>query len=286
MHYGGRFLIIPWISEIDFQSGELIVNIVTAFLALILSVLIGKILALYLKRSLKEKVAKNHLDIILKATYYSIVVITVVFVILPLLGVAPSSLLVAGSILGLVIGFASQSIVGNLISGLFLIFERPIKLGNQVNIDGNVGIVEDISLISTIIRTFDGLYVRIPNEKVFTTTITNYVANVARRFEYVVGIRYSDDADQAIAIIKDLIEENPLALKNPAPTVFVDNLGDNSVNISVKIWAPATDWYSLKTELLWKIKKTLEDNGIEIAFPQRVVWFQNEQKDQLVSDPD
>ncbi|WP_048194838.1 mechanosensitive ion channel family protein [Methanococcoides methylutens] len=279
-------MIIPWISEIDFQSGELIINIVTAFLALILSVLIGKIMALYLKRSLKEKVAKNHLDIIQKAAYYSIVVITVVFVILPLLGVAPSSLLVAGSILGLVIGFASQSIVGNLISGLFLIFERPIKLGNQVNIDGNVGIVEDISLISTIIRTFDGLYVRIPNEKVFTTTITNYVANVARRFEYVVGIRYSDDADQAIAIIKDLIEENPLALKNPAPAVFVDNLGDNSVNISVKIWAPATDWYSLKTELLWKIKKTLEDNGIEIAFPQRVVWFQNEQKDQLVSDPD
>ncbi|MGM0770722.1 MAG: mechanosensitive ion channel family protein [Halobacteriota archaeon] len=279
-------MIIPWISEINFQSGELIINIVTAFLALILSVLIGKILALYLKRSFKEKVAKNHLDIILKAAYYGIVVITVVFVILPILGVAPSSLLVAGSILGLVIGFASQSIVGNLISGLFLIFERPIKLGNQVNIDGNVGIVEEIGLISTIIRTFDGLYVRIPNEKVFTTTITNYVANVARRFEYVVGIRYSDDADQAIAIIKDLIEENPLALINPSPAVFVDNLGDNSVNISVKIWAPATDWYSLKTELLWKIKKTLEDDGIEIAFPQRVLWFQNEQKDQRDAGPE
>ncbi|WP_440952178.1 mechanosensitive ion channel family protein [Methanococcoides sp. FTZ1] len=229
---------------------------------------------------------KSHLDIVLKAAYYGIVIITVVFVILPIMGVEPSSLLVAGSILGLVIGFASQSIVGNLISGLFLIFERPIKLGNQVNIDGNVGIVEDISLISTIIRTFDGLYVRIPNEKVFTTTITNYVANVARRFEYVVGIRYSDDADQAIAIIKGLIEESPMALKNPAPGVFVDNLGDNSVNISVKIWAPATDWYAIKTELLWKIKKTLEENGIEIAFPQRVIWIGNEQKDQQLADPD
>ena len=279
-------MIISQVSEVFFESSELIINIVTAAAVLIFSVFIGKILSMYLRRSLKEKMDKSHLDIILKMAYYGIVIITFVFIILPILGVAPSSLLVAGSILGLVIGFASQSIVGNLISGLFLIFERPIKLGNQVNIDGNVGIVEDISLISTIIRTFDGLYVRIPNEKVFTTTITNFVANVARRFDYVVGIRYSDDADQAISIIKELIEENPFALKNPSPVVFVDELGDNSVNINVKIWAPSTDWYALKTELLWKIKKTLEENGIEIAFPQRVVWLATEQKDQQIADPD
>ncbi|ABE51461.1 mechanosensitive ion channel family protein [Methanococcoides burtonii] len=279
-------MIISEISDLFFASGALIINTVTAAVVLMLSVFIGKILALYLRRSLKEKMDKSHLVIILNASYYGIVAITFVFIILPILGVETSSLLVAGSIFGLVIGFASQSIVGNLISGLFLIFERPIKLGNQVNIDGNVGIVEDISLISTIIRTYDGLYVRIPNENVFTTTITNYVANVARRFEYVVGVRYSDDADQAIGIIKNLIEEHSFALKNPEPVVFVGELGNNSVNITVKIWAPSTDWYALKTELLWKIKKTLEENGIEIAFPQRVVWFANESKDQQIADPE
>lgn len=286
MYHGGGLLIISEISDLFFASGALIINTVTAAVVLMLSVFIGKILALYLRRSLKEKMDKSHLVIILNASYYGIVAITFVFIILPILGVETSSLLVAGSIFGLVIGFASQSIVGNLISGLFLIFERPIKLGNQVNIDGNVGIVEDISLISTIIRTYDGLYVRIPNENVFTTTITNYVANVARRFEYVVGVRYSDDADQAIGIIKNLIEEHSFALKNPEPVVFVGELGNNSVNITVKIWAPSTDWYALKTELLWKIKKTLEENGIEIAFPQRVVWFANESKDQQIADPE
>ena len=106
--------------------------------------------------------------------------------------------------------------------------------------------------------------------------ITNYVANTARRFEYVVGIRYSDDADEAIEIIKDLIEEHPIALKNPSATVFVDNLGDNAVNIIVRIWAPPIEWYDLKMEMLWKIKKGLEENGIEIAFPQRTVWLANE----------
>ena len=179
----------------------------------------------------------------------------------------------AGGVAGIVIGFASQSIMGNFISGVFLMIERPIKIGDQVNIDNKLGYVEDIKIISTIIRTYDGLYIRLPNETVFTTSITNYVANLTRRFEYVVGIRYEDDADKAIRIIKGLIDDQPYALVNPSPYVFVDNLGDNAVNIIVRVWAPATEWFDMKTKLLWIIKKTLEENGIEIAFPQRTIWF-------------
>ena len=132
--------------------------------------------------------------------------------------------------------------------------------------------------MSTTIRQYDGLFVRVPNQKVFTSNITNFVAHVARRFEYVVGIRYSDDADKAIRIIKDLLREHPLTLLNPEPMAFVDSLGDNAVNIMVRAWAPTTEWFGVKTELLWKIKKALENQGIEIAFPQRVVWFGDRQE--------
>jgi small-conductance mechanosensitive channel len=117
---------------------------------------------------------------------------------------------------------------------------------------------------------------RLPNETVFTTSITNYVANLTRRFEYVVGIRYSDDADEAIKIIRDIIDEQPYALVNPSSSIFVDTLGDNAVNLIVRIWAPATEWFDMKTKLLWVIKKTLEEHGIEIAFPQRTIWFASE----------
>jgi len=239
---------------------------------LIVAALIAKVVAINIKRSLKNRMDRDHLEIINKVVYYTIVIIAVLLA-LPALGIHPSNLLVAGGVVGIVIGFASQSIVGNLMSGLFLMFERPIKIGDQLRVDDISGFVEDIHIVSTIVRTYNGLYVRIPNEKVFTSTITNYVANIARRFEYVVGIRYSDDANMAIEIIEDLIDEQPFALKKPSPQVFVDNLGDNSVNIIVRIWAPATEWYDLKMELLGGIKKTLEENGIEIAFPQRVVWF-------------
>ncbi len=258
-----------------------ILDLLVVIATLIIAVLIAKIVTINIRRSLKDKLSKEHLEVIIKVVHYTIIIIAVVSV-LPTLGIQTSGLLVAGGIAGLVIGFASQSIVGNLISGIFLMIERPITIGDQVNIDNISGFVEDINIMSTIIRTYDGLYVRMPNQTVFTTNITNYVGNVARRFEYVVGIRYSDDADKAIAIIKSLIEEHPLALKNPAPLVFVDTLGDNAVNIIVRIWAPSTEWFGVKMEMLWKIKKTLEENGIEIPFPQRTVWFANELKKERI----
>lgn len=247
-------------------------NLLIAIIIFFVGLLTAKVVALYMRRFLKDKIAKAQLDILSKVVYYSIIVVAVLWV-LPSIGVRLSGLLVAGGIVGLAVGFASQSIIGNLISGLFLFIERPIKIGDGVNIDGAVGIVEDIRILSTSLRQYDGLYLRIPNQKVFTATITNLAAHLARRFEYVVGIRYSDDAEAAIKIIKNLINEHPLALVNPEPVVFVDNLGDSAVNIIARMWAPTSDWFSVKTKLLWKIKKTLEENGIEIPFPQRVVWM-------------
>jgi len=246
-------------------------NVLIALGLVVGAVLLAKFLSFYIKRNLKDRLDRYTLGIVLKAVTYTIVAVAFIAA-LSRLGINPSGLIVAGGITGLVLGFASQNIVSNLVSGVFLIIERPIKVGQQVYVNNIAGFVEDISILSTYIRTYDGLYVRIPNEKVFTNTISNYVANVARRFEYVVGIRYSDDAERAIEAVRRLIDEHPIALKHPEPRVFVDKLDESSVNLVVRIWAPATIWYELKNEMLWKIKKTLEGEGIQIPFPQRVVW--------------
>ncbi len=238
---------------------------------LILGVILAKIISLYTRRMLKERVKRQDRELVAKLLYYALIVVVLILA-LPHLGFKLSGLLVAGGIVGIALGFASQSIVSNLISGIFLLIERPINIGNPVNIDGIAGVVEDIQIISTTLRTFDGLYIRMPNQKVFTANITNYEANVARRFEYRIGIRYRDDANQAIEIIKAIIDKEPLALQHPEPLVFVSELGDNAVNIIVRPWAPVSVWYDLSTKLLWKLKTTLEAEGIEIPFPQRVVW--------------
>ena len=261
---------------IDFAKIDFL-KILLASLIMISAVLIAKIVAASLRRTLSDRLRRDQLEILVKIFYYTI--ITLGFItITPLFGVSLSGLLVAGGITGIVLGFASQSVVANFISGLFLLWEKPIKIGDQVSVGDISGFVEDIHIMSTIIRTYDGLFVRIPNEKVFTSNITNYVANVARRFEYVIGIRYSDDANRAIEIIRDVIDREPFALKYPEPSIFVDDLGENSVNIIVRIWAPSSEWYDVKMRLLWKIKEELEKNGIEIPFPQRVIWFANEMR--------
>ena len=250
--------------------------------AVALGVVVAKIVGIYVRRSLAERIPANELNLILKIVNISIVTVFTLFA-LPFVGVNPSGLIAAGGFAGLVVGFASRSVVANLVSGIFLMVERPVRIGDQIKVGDVAGFVEDIQILSTIIRTYDGLFVRIPNEKMFTSDIVNLVANPVRRFEYVVGISYKDDAERAIEIIKRIIDEHPFALKNPEPQIFVEELGESSVNIVVRVWSPSSVGYDVKTELLWKIKVELDRAGIEIPFPQRVVWLRRE-RDELGKD--
>ena len=106
----------------------------------------------------------------------------------------------------------------------------------------------------------------------FTSDITNYVAHVARRFEYLISIRYTDDAVKAIEVIKGVIEKHPYALKSPSPYVYVDELGVHGVNLVVRIWAPSSYWWDARKDLLWKIFKALRAVDIDIPFEQLVIW--------------
>ncbi len=247
-------------------------NLITALVIFFMALVVSKLVTVQLRRGFREKISKEHLEMMTKLILYGIMVIALLWI-MPTIGIEPSGLMVAGGIVALALGFASQSIIGNLISGLFLMGERPVKIGDQVEIAGNRGFVEDIQIISTSIRTLEGLYIRIPNETVFTSSITNYSSNQVRRVDFVIGIRYSDDAEKAVRVIRELIDSHPLILVYPEPHVFVDELGDNSVDLVVRIWTPTSEWYTVKRELLWKIKTTVEEEGIQIPFPQRVIWY-------------
>jgi len=258
------------IRDLKIYGNISVFSLAFAALILIAALVGGKIVAISLRRSMREKVPEHHLDMLCKVAYYVIVAGGAMWA-LSALGVSLSGLMVAGGVAGLVLGFASQQIVGNLVSGLFLMVERPVKIGDQVNIEGTSGFVEDIRIISTSIRTYEGVLVRMPNEKVFTSNITNLVALGCRRIEYALAIRYEDDAEVAARAIKRVLQEHPFVLVEPEPEVFVDSLGDNGVNLTVRFWSPIATWYATRTELLWHVKKALQAEGMEIPFPQRVV---------------
>jgi small-conductance mechanosensitive channel len=244
------------------------------------ALILAKILAIYMKRSFSDRISKPELDKLIRVIQVIIILIAIYFG-FPRIEVNLSEIILIGGTASLVIAFASQKLVSNFGSGLFLLLERPVKIGDNISIGDVSGNVEEIRILSTIIRTYEGIYIRVPNEKVFTSDITNYVANAARRFEYVIGIGYRDDAEKAIGIIRDLLEKHPYVLKHPSPSLFVSDLADSSVNITIYIWAPSATWWSVKTEMLWKIKAALEENGIEIPFPQRVISFAGE----IMPDP-
>lgn len=256
-------------------KAEKIFPFILAVGIIISSIIIAKGTSMLLKKYLRDKFDKDRLGILLKGSYYGIIALVVILS-LPILGIDTSGFLVAGGITGIVIGFASQNIVGNLISGLFIMAERPIKIGSQVEIDQITGFVEDIGIMSTVLRNFDGLYVRIPNEKVFTNNIINRGINVARRVERTIGIRYSDDINKAIGIIYGVIEDHPFILKKPNSDIYIDEIKDGSVNIMIRVWTPSELWYTTKRELLLEVKNALEKEGILVSIPYRVVWFAND----------
>lgn len=237
-----------------------------------ISVLIAYVAGFYLKKGLSDNLRKDEMIKIIRFVQI-LIILAGIFISLPTFHVDFGELLVIGGTAGIIIGFASQRLVTNVGSGAFLMLERPMRIGDSVKIGETSGTVDDIRVLSTTVKTYEGIYVRIPNETVFTSEITNYDANVARRFEYRIRIRYSDDADHAIRIIGNLLEAHPFVLKNPGPSLYVDELGDNGIILMARIWAPSSEWWSVRTEMLGKIKNALEKEGIEMPVPQCVVRF-------------
>ena len=242
------------------------------FVAVITAALIVSwILNRYLHRNLKGRIGEDRFQVISKLLKYGILAVALLLSV-PLLGMKLSGLAVAGGVFGVVIGFASQNVVSNFVAGVFVMIERPIRIENEVNIGGTEGYVEEIRILSTLIRTYGGLRVRIPNINVFTGTLINHEAFPIRRVDYTIGIRYSDDANQAMAIMRSVIEEESLALVHPEPNLYVSGLGSNSVDINVRFWAPVSEFWGVKFQVLQKLKLAIEAEGIQIPFPQRVIW--------------
>jgi small-conductance mechanosensitive channel len=211
-----------------------------------------------------------------KTIYYVIIAIAL-FSALGVSGIDLSGVFLAGGIAGIVLGFATQSLFSNLISGIFLQIDKPMKIGDPVLITGKLpdvaGVVVEITTLSSRLRMFDGTYVRLPNSDVFLSEIRNYSSAAARRVEITVGIAYKEDTAKVVGIIRKNLKETPLVLVEPEPDVYVDSLGDSTVNINVWCWVPFSIWFDMRKQIIQQIKRELDANNVEIPFPQRVIYL-------------
>ncbi|MCX7879836.1 MAG: mechanosensitive ion channel family protein [Ignavibacteria bacterium] len=260
--------------QLSFISAKFFIELIVIISIFILGLVLLSFLTRKIKFILREKISLQSLNLLIKIIIYGFVVI---YVILSLMyfGVKLEGLIVAGGFLSIIVGLATQKVLGNGIAGIFLIIERPIKLGQSLTIQNISGIVEEIRFLSTVIRSFDGPFVRIPNEQVFNSVIINLMENVARRIDYLIDIRYSDDFSKASKVLKNYLDSETNVLAIPEPEIFVEEFASSSVRVHIRFWTPTEKWYQTKNRLLPFLRDELVKNGIEVPFPQVEVKIHN-----------
>jgi small-conductance mechanosensitive channel len=262
-------------STIDILGTEIeFLKLVVSISIFTVGVIIARIVRMTVLRFFGKHLPPATEAMVKRAVYWGIIGLAALSAISNM-GVDFTGILLAGGIFGIIIGFATQSLVANLISGIFLQIERPVKVGDPVEVvDMNVaGIVVETTAFSTRLRRFDGVYIRIPNEKFFSSQLRNFAGHVARRTEVTIGIAYKEDAATAMRLITDMASRNPKILAEPAPNIMVWELADSSVNINVWVWVPSQEWFPMRTQIVHDLKTLLDNAGIEIPFPHRTIWF-------------
>ena len=194
--------------------------------------------------------------------------ITIILVsVLREMGFKLTALLGAAGIIGIALGFASQTSVSNIISGLFLIAEKPFEVDDIITVGTNTGVVLSIDMLSIKLRTFDNKFLRIPNETIIKSEVTNVTRFPIRRVDINVGIAYKEDIAKVREILLDIAHNNPLCLNEPEPLVIFSGFGNSSIDLLFLVWAVKTDWLKLKNSITEEIKNRFDKDGIEIPFP-------------------
>ena len=233
---------------------------------IIIGLLFLRLILFYVKRTMKKRFSQQSIMIVRKLLSYTALFI-ILILILKQLNVKLAAILGAAGIAGIAIGFASQTSLSNIISGVFLISEKAFTVGDIIKVDGISGIILSVDLLSVKIRTFDNQYVRIPNEKLINTEVVNVTKFPIRRLDINLTIAYKEDLSRVRELLLEITEKNPHCLDNPEPLFVIKEFGDHGVELLLGVWFFKTDYLVTKNTMLQEIKEHFDREGIEIPFP-------------------
>ncbi len=235
-------------------------------------VIIGKIVVKWLVKLIRKLMVRADLDPILVnfagAIANAILLLFVFIAALNQLGVNTTSFIALLGAAGLAVGLALKDSLQNFAAGVMMIIFRPFKLGDFIEAGGVTGVVEQISVFSTMMKTGDNREIIVPNGQIYAGAITNFSARDTRRIDMVFGIGYDDDMLKAKKIMEDILAAHELILDEPAPAVAVAELADSSVNFNVRPWVNSSDYWGVRSDLIEQIKLTFDKEGISIPYPQ------------------
>jgi small-conductance mechanosensitive channel len=254
-----------------FLNPDTLLKILRVSIIVVAGFVLLKILNFSIRKTIKKRFSQQTVMLIKKGIFYAGAFIILVTV-LRQLGFNLTALLGAAGIAGIAIGFASQTSVSNIISGLFLISEKPFAVGDIIKVGSTIGIILSIDLLSVKIRTFDNLFIRIPNEQLIKQEVTNVTRFPIRRLNIDVGIAYKDDIGKVQEVLLDVAKNNPYCLDNPEPYFVIKEFGAHGIDLMLGAWFSKPDYTSLKNSIMKEIKERFDREGIEIPFPHVSVY--------------
>jgi small conductance mechanosensitive channel len=249
--------------------------LVRAILILLVGILVAKISSVILGKMATGHFGE-HIGRVTRNTIFYVLITVALITFLGVFEIELTGILAAAGILGIAIGFAAQTSVSNIISGFFIIVDRPFEIGDAIELDGHSGVILDISLLSTRIRTFDNRYLRLPNSTVANAKIVNFSKYEVRRLDLTVGIAYKEDIPRALDVIDRVVRSNVQVLLEPEPVILVTRFGDSSVDLEIRAWVERAVLFTVRSELIMGIKGAFDEAGIEIPYPHRKLFVSDE----------
>ena len=236
---------------------------------------VGRFVIKLIVRGIRKVLQSQEVDKTLETFVCNLVsvVLLVVVVIAAIgqLGIQTTSFIAIFGAAGLAVGLALQGSLSNFAAGVLIVLFRPYKVGDFIEAAGIAGVVEQVQILTTVLKTGDNKQIIVPNGQIMDSIITNYSANDTRRVDMVVGVSYDDDLDKVRSTLQKLIDAEDRVLDEPACTIAVSALADSSVNFVVRPWVKSSDYWGVMFDMTEAIKKRFDQEGISFPFPQQDV---------------
>ena len=245
----------------------------------IVTLIVGMWVISIIRNVLSKRFEKRNVDPSLRGFLNSIIGIGLKLMlwiaVIGMMGVQMTSFIAILGALGLAVGMALSGTLQNFAGGVMILLFKPFKAGDFINAQGHSGVVNEIQIFNTILKTPDNKTIIIPNGGLSTGSMTNFSTEAKRRVDFTFGIAYGDDVDKAKKVLMDLIKADKRIINDPAePFIAVSELADSSVNLVVRVWAEAKDYWGIYFDLTEKVYKTFDKEGLNIPFPQMDVHLQ------------
>ena len=211
------------------------------------------------------------LSSVLKTIIHYGVIIVCLIMILDTFGVSTTSLIALLGAAGVAVGFALKDTLSNIAAGIVILFIRPFQQGDFIECASVMGTVREVGLFASNLETADGVFISVPNSSLWGVPLKNYSRNLKRRMDITISISYSDSIESAFRVVQDIIGEEPRFLKEPAPQVMVQSLGDSGVGITLRAWVSGSVYWSTYWDQMKNLKEKIQEAGLIIAFPQRTI---------------